>query len=600
MAFTSDRTGASAPEAPPAHATADRRTGGSAPGAFSGQDPADRALMARSLAYLFAAAAALALVSLELPQAGDQRAFEVATPFALASAVATALVITLLLSASRVLNLWAFQLILFSKTTLISAAIYFSGGITSTYVMFYVLVALYACYFFSRTWAAIHIAFAGLAYGAVILAHGAGDAPFARWLTTIGTLMVAGSLIRMLKERVERLIERLQDAARTDVLTGLLNRRGFQESFENELERSKRNGRPVSIIVGDIDGFKSLNDRYGHKAGDRALEKVSTVLLSAKRQIDTAARIGGEEFAIIVPETEDHGAYILAERLRRAVGEAFGSGEPQVTISFGVASFPKIGATTEALLHAGDQALYAAKELGRDRTVIHNPEIASALAGAASRRTAQREGYLATLLALAEALDVRDSGTARHSKTVAQFAELTARELDLPDDVVDRVRIGGMLHDVGKIGVPDSVLRKPGPLSPDDWVEMRKHPEIAARILDSATIEDIRAWVLCHHERPDGTGYPNGLTDDEIPLQAKILAVADAYEAMTSDRVYRGALSAEEARDELRRAAGTQFDERVVDAFMRVLDRTGPGSIAHATVATAAGNGSASGLGSAE
>ncbi len=542
--------------------------------------------MARSLAYLFAAAAALALISLELPQAGDQRAFEVATPFAIASAVATALVIALLLGASRVLHLWAFQLILFSKTTLISAAIYFSGGITSTYVMFYVLVALYACYFFSRTWAGIHIAFAGLAYGTVILASGAGDAPFARWLTTIGTLMVAGSLIRMLKERVERLISRLQDAARTDVLTGLLNRRGFQELFDNELERSRRNGRPVSIIVGDIDGFKGLNDRYGHKAGDRALEKVSAVLMSAKRQIDIAARIGGEEFAIIVPETDDHSAYILAERLRRSVAQAFADGDPEVTISFGIASFPKIGATTEALLHAGDQALYAAKELGRDRTVIHNPEIASALAGSASRRTAQREGYLATLLALAEALDVRDSGTARHSKTVAQFAELTARELNLPDDVVDRVRIGGMLHDVGKIGVPDSVLRKAGPLSPADWVEMRKHPEIAARILDSATIEDIKAWVLCHHERPDGRGYPNGLNDEQIPLQAKILAVADAYEAMTSDRVYRDALSAEEARDELRRAAGTQFDERVVDAFMRVLDRTGPGSVAHAAVAS--------------
>ncbi len=556
--------------------------------AFPAERAADRALMARSLAYLFAAAAALALISLELPQTGDDRAIEVATPFAVVSAVATALVIALLLGAARVLHLWAFQLILFSKTTLISAAIYFSGGITSTYVMFYVLVALYACYFFTRTWAGVHIAFAGLAYGTVIVAHGAGDAPFARWLTTIGTLLVAGSLIRMLKERVERLIERLQDAARTDVLTGLLNRRGFQDLFDNELERSRRNGRPVSIIVGDIDGFKGLNDRYGHKAGDRALEKVSNVLTSAKRQIDIAARIGGEEFAIIVPETDDHSAYILAERLRRSVAQAFADGEPKVTISFGVASFPKIGATSEALLHAGDQALYAAKELGRDRTVIHNPEIASALAGAASRSTAQREGYLATLLALAEALDVRDSGTARHSKTVAQFAELTARELNLPDDVVDRVRIGGMLHDVGKIGVPDSVLRKPGPLSADDWVEMRKHPEIAARILDSATIEDIRDWVLCHHERPDGCGYPHGLSDGEIPLQAKILAVADAYEAMTSDRVYRNALSSEEARDELRRAAGTQFDERVVDAFMRVLERTGPSSVAHATAAHAA------------
>ena len=132
-----------------------------------------------------------------------------------------------------------------------------------------------------------------------------------------------------------------------------------------------------------------------------------------------------------------------------------------------------------------------------------------------------------------------------------------------------------MLHDVGKIGVPDSVLRKPGPLTAEDWDEMRKHPEIAGRILDSATIEDIRAWVLAHHERPDGRGYPLGLSSEEIPLQAKILAVADAYEAMTSDRVYRSALSHVEAREELRRAAGTQFDESVVDAFVQVLERMG-------------------------
>ena len=531
--------------------------------------------MARSLAYLFAAAAALALVSLELPHGGGERPFEVAAPFALASAVATVAVIGLLLGGSRVLRVWTFHLILASKTALISTAIYFSGGTSSTYVMFYVLVALYASYFFTRGQAAAQVAFVGLAYAGVLLAHNAGDAVFARWLTTIGTLLVAGSLIRTLKERVERLISRLQDAARTDVLTGLLNRRGFQEQFDNELERSRRNGRPMSLIVGDIDSFKALNDRYGHKAGDRALEKVSTVLLSAKRQIDIAARIGGEEFAVILPETEDHGAYVLAERLRRSVAQAFSAEEPKVTISFGIASFPKIGATTESLLHAGDQALYAAKELGRDRTVIHNPEIASALAGAVSRREAQREGYLATLLALAEALDVRDSGTSRHSKTVAHFAELTARELDLPDDVVDRVRIGGMLHDVGKIGVPDSVLRKAGPLSADEWAEMRKHPEIAARILDSATIEDIREWVLAHHERPDGLGYPLGLAGEQIPLQAKILAVADAYEAMTSDRVYRAALTPAEARDELRRAAGTQFDQVVVEAFLHALDRVG-------------------------
>ena len=276
-----------------------------------------------------------------------------------------------------------------------------------------------------------------------------------------------------------------------------------------------------------------------------------------------------------MPETGEHEAYIAAERLRRAVREAFEDAPAQVTISFGVASFPQHGAGAESLLQAGDQALYAAKELGRDRTVIHNPEIASALGTAASRRQAQREGYLATVLALAEALDQRDTGTARHSQTVGRYAELIARELELPDETVERLRIGGVLHDVGKIGVPDSILRKPGPLTHGDWQEMRRHPEIAARILEASSAHDIREWVLAHHERPDGQGYPLGLSGDDIPIEAQVLAVADAFEAMTSDRVYRMALPFDDAVDELRRVSGTQFDARVVDAFLKVVDRLG-------------------------
>jgi len=550
-----------------------------APSAVPVAGEASHALRGRSLAYLFAAAAAMALVSVALPQAGEFEELSITAPIAAVFALASAALIALLLCGSRFLGPWAYQAILASKTILISAAIFFSGGVTSLYVMFYVLVACYAAFFFTRTQAAVQIVFVGTAYAIVIVATGDGGAPLARWLTTVGTLVVAGALIRMLQQRVERLIDRLQDAARTDVLTGLLNRRGFHELFDGELERSLRTGRPMTLVMGDIDGFKALNDRFGHKAGDRALEKVSAVLSRSKRRIDTAARIGGEEFAIVVPETEEHDAYVLAERLRRAVHDAFVGEETGVTISFGVASFPKHGATAEALMMAGDQALYAAKELGRDRTVIHNPEIAAALAGASGRRAAQQEGYLATLLALAEALDIRDSGTARHSKTVAHYAELTARRLGMSDRDVERVKIGGMLHDVGKIGVPDAVLGKPGPLTPAEWAEMHKHPEIAARILDNATVEDIRSWVLCHHERLDGQGYPRGLSGDEIPLEARVLAVADAYEAMTSDRVYRPALGQDEAREELRRGAGTQFDERVVEAFLQVIESMGRESV---------------------
>ncbi len=237
--------------------------------------------------------------------------------------------------------------------------------------------------------------------------------------------------------------------------------------------------------------------------------------------------------------------------------------------------YPKHGHSADALLLAGDQALYAAKELGRDRTVIHNPEVAEVIAGVAERARDYGDGFLATVMALAEALELRADGGVSSSRVVSRYAELVARELQLSEEVVERVRIGGLLHDVGKIGVPENVLNKPEPLDDGDWQEIRRHPLIAARILDSSAVADIRDWIVSHHERPDGQGYPHGLTGEEIPLEARILGVADAYEAMTSERIYRTALTPAEARAELMRGVGSQFDERVVKAFVRVLDRLG-------------------------
>jgi putative nucleotidyltransferase with HDIG domain len=176
------------------------------------------------------------------------------------------------------------------------------------------------------------------------------------------------------------------------------------------------------------------------------------------------------------------------------------------------------------------------------------------------------------VIALAEALDIRDTGTGQHSQTVGRYAELMARELGFAEEHVERVRLAGVLHDIGKIGIPDCVLSKPGPLDAEEWQEMYTHPEIGARLLSSPEFDDLRAWILAHHERPDGLGYPNASSGDEIPLEARILAAADAYEAMTADRVYRAALGEDAARAELEAGAGTQFDEEVVAAFLRVLD----------------------------
>ena len=182
-------------------------------------------------------------------------------------------------------------------------------------------------------------------------------------------------------------------------------------------------------------------------------------------------------------------------------------------------------------------------------------------------------GFMSRVIEIAEELDLRDEGTARHCRTVACYAEAIARELDLVADVVESVRLAGLLHDVGKIGVPGSIVSKAGPLTAAEWAEMQNHPRIGAGILEDAGLDDIREWILAHHERPDGQGYPRGLSDEEIPLEAKILAVADAYEAMTNDRCYRRSIGRERAVAELRRHAGRQFDWTVVEAFIAVLDR---------------------------
>ena len=398
-------------------------------------------------------------------------------------------------------------------------------------------------------------------------------APQVAAAATGATALIAALVVAALRGRVERLLTGIVDAGRSDVLTGLRNRRGFGEAFEIEFERARRNNRPLSLLVADLDGFRVLNEHHGHDEGDRVLARVAEVLAGRQRRIDIPARISGEEFAVILPDTDEHGAYVLAERLRRTIRDRLADGPAAATASFGVASCPNHGASSAELLHACNHAVAVAKCLGGDRSVIFNAQISGDLLAGETRRQVQGEGHLAAVLVLAEALDMRDTGTSRHSQTVGRYAKLLARELGLGDAGVERVHLAGVLHDVGKVGIPDSILQKPGALDDGEWAEMRKHPELGARILSGANLEDISGWVLAHHERPDGRGYPQGLAGDEIPVAARILAVADAYEAMTTDRVYKAAIDHDAARAELLRCAGAQFDGEVVDAFVSVLRR---------------------------
>ncbi len=277
--------------------------------------------------------------------------------------------------------------------------------------MYYFWVAASACYFLRPAVAATHLVLASAGYGIVLIALGDVTVPVLKWAVATGTLFVVGTLITALQSQMERTLTQLGAAARTDSLTGLANRRELEQRFAGELERSTRGGRPLSIVVLDLDWFKEFNDRFGHAAGDRALVQLAEALGRATRTSDVVARLGGEEFAVLAPETDELEGYQLAERLRAEVRATFARQPEKMTVSCGVASFPVHGITAGELLHSADRALYEAKEAGRDRSVVYRHAGAPAedAEEAAIERTSPR---LASLVSLAEAVDRRKGSPA--------------------------------------------------------------------------------------------------------------------------------------------------------------------------------------------
>ena len=521
--------------------------------------------MARTAAVLFLGGALLVPVVLVAPHSPSLDPRELA-----AAGIGAALVGVVLLLGQHRLPRWSFHLVALAGTGLATLVIHAWGPETSYGPMPYLLVMVFAFYFFSLPAAILQLALITAAFAVELQAQDLTYAPVGGWLATVATLLLMGIVVAATRDRLVAVVEGLTDAARRDPLTDLLNRRGFEEAFDVELERARRTGGPLTLVVGDLDRFKEINDRFGHAAGDDALRRVAGLIESAKRGFDSAARVGGEEFAILAPDADEHGSYMLAERIRADVERSFSEGPGPLTISFGIATFPLHGQSADSLLRAGDQALYAAKRLGRNRSVISSAEVPGILARA-PRRPDESHVELGNLLNLAAAMDVRDSGTVSHCHRVGRFAELIARELGLAPDSVERVRIAGILHDLGRVGIPDDLIAKAGPLDEAERAWVRSHPEIGARMVETTEHADIRSWILAHHERPDGRGYPAGRPAAEVPLEARILGVADAYEAMTSERPYRPAMGAGDAAAELRRGAGTQFDELVVEALLRAV-----------------------------
>jgi diguanylate cyclase (GGDEF)-like protein/putative nucleotidyltransferase with HDIG domain len=522
---------------------------------------------ARVAAWIFTGEAAILLALAVLPNPGGSWTAARLAPPAACAAVA----VLLHLFAGRV-GPRGLQGAAALGTVLVSSYAWAWGsGSALSGELLYAWLALYAAYFFDARQAAAQLAWMAATYLVVLLASAPSDAVAGSWVALVGVVFPAAALLRAVRDGVGQLVRRLAEAALTDTLTGLKNRLAFDQELYAEVERALRSGEPLSVVVGDLDHFKSVNDCLGHRAGDEALVRIGRILQRQRRSGDSIGRTGGEEFTILLPGASEHEAYLVAERLRAAVQDDFRNDPVQLTFSFGVATYPEHGRTADAVLESADQALYAAKALGRNRCVIFNHEIAAIFAPEGGR--GMDESQLATLLSLAEALDLRDTGTADHSRTVGRYCALIAEELGLAPERVKRVEVAGILHDIGKIGVPDAVLQKPDRLGRTELAQIRTHPEIGAQILSGRGLEDLREWVLAHHERPDGKGYPNALRDGDIPLEAKILAVGDAYEAMTAERVYRASIGVKAARAELLRCAGSQFDPRVVAAFLSALAR---------------------------
>jgi diguanylate cyclase (GGDEF)-like protein/putative nucleotidyltransferase with HDIG domain len=365
---------------------------------------------------------------------------------------------------------------------------------------------------------------------------------------------------------------RLDSEAATDHLTGLPNHRAFRERLAEEVARAQRHDRPLTVALVDIDGFRDLNDSAGLEIADNVLAEVGRCLGGAVREEDVLARMGGDEFGLILVESDRHEALLVADRARRAVAEAPLRHHLRATISIGLCDL-EVASSEDELLRRADAALYWAKEHGRDLCWLYDPGVVRELDERQRTRELDRSHALIGLSALARAIDAKDPDTQEHSERVAVLAARLAAARGWAPERVAMLRDAALLHDVGKIGIPDAILLKADALDEDELAVVREHPVLGARIVGDVLDEEQVAWIARHHERPDGSGYPFALGGDDVPEGASLLALADAWDVMTSDRSYSPPMAIDDALVEARAGAGTQFHARAIDALETLAER---------------------------
>ncbi|MGH2934019.1 MAG: bifunctional diguanylate cyclase/phosphohydrolase [Gaiellaceae bacterium] len=363
--------------------------------------------------------------------------------------------------------------------------------------------------------------------------------------------------------------------ARTDNLTGLGNHRAYQATLRDMIGEAERSNTSFSLALVDMDDFKQVNDVYGHPAGDDALVLLADLLAGVERA--AAFRFGGDEFALLV-SMDEMSTYRRMEELQQHLA-TIEHPAGTTTISVGIASYPEHGRSADELQHVADSALYWSKRHGKNRSCLYSPSVVRIYSPGELSREAERNARLRAARNLVSFVDARSPFTARHSEIVSTLAGEIGAQLGLDEQMLERLRFGGLLHDLGKVALPDAILSAPRTLTPEEWAMVRRHPEFGHALLDGVGIEPVDDWVLHHHERWDGNGYPGGLAGEAIPLGARIIFVADAFEAITAERPYRPAQSVETATAELWANAETQFDPEVVAALERYLAESAPAQL---------------------
>ncbi len=402
----------------------------------------------------------------------------------------------------------------------------------------------------------------------------------------IGTLIVASrkpnaynsrhlKLLEQLAAQVSmpienaRLYARTERMARVDSLTGLLNRRSLDEIVPREIGRHSRYGGVFSLIILDLDSFKSLNDNFGHPAGDEILRQIGAIMRNSIREADQAFRYGGDELAILLPQTPTSSALKVAERIRLQTFAKLELGSAPITVSLGLASWPTDGLGPDDILATADAALYQAKRSGGNRSICFSADLKPLMSMQNKVTDSQDSSALSTIFALAATVDSRGQLARNHSKLVHDYTVAFAEELGLDPLEINRLGTCALLHDIGKIGISDEILNKEDTLTEDEWKTIKSHPAMGAAIAShSSQLSQCIQGILHHHEKYNGEGYPDGLKGEEIPLESRILAIADSFAAMTSMRPYSSALTFETAMEELKSEAGKQFDPNLIKVFI--------------------------------